>query len=148
MHDFHVSVIDLEHDTKAQRLEISQRIFIDDMEKALINFDKDKEYNIITTEDFTELNPLIEKYMLERFKIYVDDKEEEISYLGSKVEGDVLMCFIEVPKIKKMKSLRVENLVLFEMFSDQINLVHITTEAGKKSLKLSVRQPSDQLDFK
>lgn len=147
MHDFHVSVIDLEHDTEAQRLEISQRIFIDDMEQALIQYDTEHQYNIVATEDFTELNPLIEKYLLERFSIYVNDKKEELNYLGSKVEGDVLMCFIEVPKVKKMKSLRVQNMVLFEMFSDQINLVHITSESGRKSLKLSVRQPSERLDF-
>lgn len=144
MHDFHVSVIEMEHDQEAKRLEISQRIFIDDMEQALSRYDAENEYSPSTVEDFTTLNPLIEKYILERFKIWVDEKPVELVYLGSKVEEDILLCFIEVPKVKKMEALKVENKVLFELFADQINLVHIKTEDGNKSLKLSVRQPWDE----
>ncbi|SHK20445.1 MULTISPECIES: DUF6702 family protein [Reichenbachiella] len=147
LHDFHVSVTKLEHDTESQALEISQRIFIDDLEQALTRFDTDHAYNISTTEDFTELNPLIEAYMLEHFVISVNEKQVTLDYLGSKVEGDVLICFIEVPKVKKLKSLSVKNTVLFELFADQINLVHVKTPEGNKSLKLDTKQPVDQLVY-
>ncbi|PIB37559.1 hypothetical protein BFP72_13580 [Reichenbachiella sp. 5M10] len=147
LHDFHVSVTKLEHDTNSQSLEISQRIFIDDLEQALTRFDTAQSYNFATVEDFTTVNPLIERYMMDHFQIWVNEKEVALDYLGSKVDGDVLVCFIEVPKVKKLKSLSVKNTVLFELFSDQINLVHVKTPDGNKSLKLDTKSPKDQLIY-
>ncbi|UXP34029.1 hypothetical protein N6H18_08745 [Reichenbachiella agarivorans] len=147
LHDFHVSVINLEHDSQSQSIEISQRIFIDDLEQALMQQDESKSYNIMTTKDFTELNPLIQSYVMKRFKITVNDKAMSLNYLGSKVDGDVLICFIEVPKIKKLKSITVENTVLFDLFPDQVNLVHVKTDEGNKSLKLSAKQVKQQLNY-
>ena len=42
-HDFHVSVTDLEHNAQNQTVEVSHRIFIDDLEMALKKFHKKKE---------------------------------------------------------------------------------------------------------
>jgi hypothetical protein len=57
-------------------------------------------------------------------------------YLGEEIEADVMWCYIEIPKVKKLERIEVENLLLLETFDDQMNLVHVKAFGATQSLKL------------
>jgi hypothetical protein len=145
-HPFHVSVCDIRHNTETQSLEITHKIFLDDLEAALKPLSLEKldlfnEANLFKNED------LIKQYLSERFKVYVNGQAVEFNYLGMEKEETTLWCYVEIPKVKKVKSIEVVNRLLMETYPDQNNLIHVEYNGKLKSMKLDVNQSWDSLKF-
>jgi hypothetical protein len=77
----------------------------------------------------------------------VDGKQVVQKYLGSEVEDVAIICYIEIPNIKKLKTIEPFNDVIQETHADQSNLVHVTYKEKLKSLRLTIEKPSDLLTF-
>ncbi len=136
LHPFHISVIDMEYDEEAKAIEISCRIFLDDLEDTLRRYTGDDKLDIMSDVSQDVVHHALNSYFLEKLKMKVNGKSVEMNYLGEEIEGDVMWCYIEVPKIKKLQSLEVESFLLLETFDDQMNLVHMKAFGSTKSLKL------------
>ena len=136
LHPFHISVIDMEYNEEAKAIEISCRIFLDDLEDALRSYTGDDKLDIMSDESQDAVHNALNSYFLEKLTMKVNGKSVEMNYLGGEIEDDVMWCYIEVPKIKKLQSLEVESFLLLETFDDQMNLVHIKAFGNTKSLKL------------
>lgn len=146
-HDFHVSVVNVEFDKTEQALEISQRIFIDDLEKVLADASDTTTFDIIVDFEKDIVKNSIENYVLNHMQISVNGKVALLDYLGAKIDGDVIVAFIESPNIKKMKSITVTNTVFMESFVDQINLVHLLVDGENRSMKLDASKSSDTFEY-
>lgn len=140
-HPFHVSVCDIELNREAKSIQISQRIFLDDLELALNNrYDAGL---IIDDESMkSSRDSLISLYLGHRLEVIVDGKKKEARYLGSEFEEDGIWCYIEIEGIKKVKELKVTNTILFEQFDDQANIIHFKKGDFEKSVKLDSENPS------
>jgi hypothetical protein len=146
-HPFHVSVCDVAMNTDKSRLEITQKIFIDDLEIALRQFSNDSKLDIIKESDQQEFQALIKRYFIQKVRIKANDKLVEYSFLGAEKEGDVLWCYLEVSNIKQLKVFEIENSILTDAFDDQMNLVHVKVEGKTKSLRLRQNETSGSLTF-
>ncbi len=134
-HPFHISVCEIQHSSDAKTLQVSHRIFVDDLETAL-NQTYSTQLDVYNPTDPEELTRLIGDYVLNHFKIIVNGKELNGVFLGNEVEEDGMWCYIEYKKVKKIKDIVVINDILFETFDDQSNLVHVKYQGETKSLKL------------
>ena len=76
-------------------------------------------------------------YVLERFKLW-DEKEKPytLNFIGAEIEDDVMWCYVEVEKVKKLKQVRVSNSLLHEVWADQENLVHFRAFDKVRSARL------------
>ena len=146
LHAFHVAVTEIEYDGKSSQLEITHRIFIDDLEVALTEWSSEK-IDILNPSDPAKLNELIGKYLSEKTSYILNEKEVEVKYLGSEREEAVMYCYQFVSDIKKVKSLKVSNTVLMETFDDQTNIVHVANNETNMSLKLSKNENSGEVSF-
>ncbi len=137
MHPLHVSVCEIEYDTESRSLEIIQRIFLDDLETQ-IRLDRDQpELDITLPDGELTTDQLVEAYLKKRLQFVVNDKQAVYSYLGHEIDGDAMVCYIEIEKVKKLKSLRVRSTILTDVFDDQINIVHVEVGHKLKSMKLT-----------
>ena len=91
-HKFYVSVTQIDYVPNKKRIEITHRIFIDDLEKALEKKYKKKVY-LTSTKELPEAETLIKTYLKENIKISINKKPQEIVYLAREVEGDVLIFY-------------------------------------------------------
>lgn len=146
-HPFHVSVCDVTMNTDKSRLEITQKIFIDDLEVGLRQFANDQKLDIVAQSSQQEIQALIKRYFIQNVTIKANDKPVEYSFLGSEKEGDVMWCYIEVTNIKHLKSFEIGNAVLTETFDDQMNLVHVKVAGKTKSLRLRKNETIGSLTF-
>ena len=146
LHAFHVAVTEIEYDGKSSQLEITHRIFIDDLEVALTEWSSEK-IDILNPSDPAKLNELIGKYLSEKTSYILNEKEVEVKYLGSEREEAVMYCYQFVSDVKKVKSLKVSNTVLMETFDDQTNIVHVANNETNMSLKLSKNKNSGEVSF-
>ena len=147
LHPLHVSVTEIEHDAKAEALEVTMRIFIDDLELSIQN-DLNKPHMDITAPgpDYST-DELVKSYLQEHFKISVNNKEIDYQYLGHEVELPVIYLYILSSGVKNVNEISVYNDMITETYDDQANLVHVTVHDHTKSMKLSKDRRKDSLDF-
>lgn len=142
-HPIHVSVTEIMFDEKERELEIITRIFTDDLETSIRKASDQPEVKL--TESSTD--QLVWKYLEPRFKITLDGRTQKVKYLGHEVEGDAMLCYIQVSNVKKWKSIEVFNSVITELYDDQSNLVHVTVKDTVRSLRLVRANPWGKLIF-
>ncbi len=135
-HPFHVSVCDVEYNEKTQSLEISQRIFLDDLEEALRKKSGWTTLDVVNPSDKKRFDELMKGFVIDNLTIAVNNKEVTLNYLGHELESDAIWCYLEVKGINKLETISVENRVLIGAFPDQVNLIHIKKDGNIKSLKL------------
>lgn len=145
-HPLHVSVTEIGYDEKEKELEIIMRIFVDDLETSIRAERKTPELDLLTPTGVT-LDQLLESYVMPKFSVRLDAKEQKTKYLGHEVDGEAILCYIQVSNVKKWKTIEVRNEVIMEMFDDQSNLVHVTVRGEVRSLRLLREKSSGSITF-
>ncbi len=146
LHPMHVSVTEINMNDADKRLEITMRVFIDDLELTLRHHFRQPELDVLDPKGQT-LDALMAGYLKDRFKIALDGKPQMVKYLGSERDHEAFIFYIEVEKIKKWQTIQVLNSIITETYDDQSNLVHVMVGETVRSLRLTRRQPSDILTF-
>jgi len=139
LHAIHVSVCDIDYDVKKQQLEISHRIFLDDLEVTLSSWSGEP-VDVMNPSDPKELSRMIGRYLDEKTSYTLNGKLATAKYLGSEMEEAVMYCYQVITNVKKIKKLKVRNTALIESFGDQSNVVHIKIQEVSKSLKLNASE--------
>jgi hypothetical protein len=132
LHDFHTSVMQIDHNEKNKSLEITVRLFTDDLCLALENSGAPK-MELGTQAEPPSANEHIESYLKEHFSTSVNGKPVEYVYLGKEAQLDATWCYLEVEKVGNVKKLEIENSIMLREFDDQTNLVNLNIKGRKKS---------------
>ncbi len=146
-HPFHVSVCDIEVNSEKQTLEISQRIFLDDLETALRKTPGWEALDVTKPADEALFNNLMKKYITDHIAINVNGQRVQLTYLGHEREADAMWCYIEATGVKNVNSIEVKNTILLETYDDQVNLVHIKNKGKIRSLKLYQDNASGAIEY-
>lgn len=127
LHPFHVSITELE--IKRETLQISLRIFTDDLETALKEISGEK----IFLNDVSQPKRnfiLIRDYLNLKFGYSSGAKEEKIDWLGHEFEDDVCWIYGQVAVSPDQRIVFVRNEVLIEVFDNQQNIIHFKSSEG------------------
>jgi len=147
LHPIHISVADIHYREDRKSLEIMLRIFVDDLELSIRNLRREPELDILEPKNGLSTQDMVVPYLKDRFKIYLDGKAQTYNFLGFEMEGEAMVCYIEVEKVKKWQQIKVHNSIITETFDDQNNLVHVTVNKKVKSLRLTRQKPEGTLSF-
>jgi len=146
LHKFYVSVTQIDYVPNKKRIEITSRIFIDDLEKALTK-KYQKKPNITSSNELPEAEEWIKTYIKEKIKISINKKPQVIEYLAKEVEGDVLIIYTKIAISKKINTFEIYNSLLTETFQDQQNIVHTNINSNKKSFLLTNTVFQEKIDY-
>ena len=146
-HPIHISVTEVNYSAKDKALQITSRIFIDDLELSIQAKRNDPSLDILNPKNGLTTDQLVKEYILEHLQVKVDGKIKPLTYLGSEREDLALICYIEVENFKKAKTIEVMNTVIMETHEDQSNLVHITYNGPVKSARLVKENPKQVFQF-
>ena len=91
-HKFYVSVTQIDYVPNKKRIENKNRIFIDDLEKALEKKYKKKVY-LTSNKELPEAETLIKDYLKENVKISINKKAQNLEFLAREVDGDVFIFY-------------------------------------------------------
>ncbi|WP_394975034.1 DUF6702 family protein [uncultured Croceitalea sp.] len=136
-HKFYVSVTNINYSEKTDALQITSRIFIDDLDTLM-----KERYNIDTAlgtkEESSLADDYIQKYLKAKFVLELNDEIVTYNYIGKKYDNDVVILYLEVPDIgfSGLNSISIQNEVLIDLYEEQKNLVHIKWKGKKKSFVL------------
>ena len=146
IHKFYVSVTQVDYVPSKKRVEITSRIFIDDLEKALTK-KYNKKVNLTSTRELPEADALIKEYLKEKIKISINKRPQNIEFLAREVEGDVLIFYTKIAISKKINTFEIYNSLLTEVYQDQQNIVHTNINSNKKSVLLTNTELQEKIDY-
>ncbi len=135
LHPFFVSVTEIRQNEKTKNLEVSSRIFFDDLEKTLEKKYKVK-VNILKPEDPKKVNELIAHYLQDCLQLKVNGKLVKLKFLGFEIEEEAAWCYLEAAQTTPLKRLDIKDAILFEEHPLQQNMVHVTVGNKRQSTKL------------
>lgn len=135
-HKFYVSIYQINYAQEKKMVQITSRIFVDDLNTVLKEKYKKKTF-LGEPNESPEDVALMKKYLLENLSIKINGKPKSINYLSKEMEGNVLICYYNIKDISKIKSFEIQNTVLLELSNDQQNIIQTNFYNKKQSLLLT-----------
>lgn len=145
LHPFYVSKIELNHNTKDKTIEVSVRVFTDDMELTLQKIGNTS-VNLNSPKNIEVIDKLINKYISEHLKITIDNKATTLNYLGFEINKESVWMYFEIPHIDKLNTIGISCKILYDYKKDQINIFQVKANGNDKSYKLE--NPNSFVNFK
>lgn len=145
-HPLHLSVSEVVLNPKSGNLEISHRIFLDDLE-ADLQERYGKQIDLMKPSDPELVQELVGNYLNQHFRLQVNGKNVQTRYLGFEVEEDAIWAYMEVPKVRQISSINVQNSLFFNRFNDQVNLVNVSVGNKIKSMRLQADNDNGTLKW-
>lgn len=134
-HPYHVGSVEFSYNATSQTFEITGKFFIDDMENAL-----DKKYAkkiFFNNPKFkSDMQQLLQKYFEEYLKLKVNNNQIKINFLGYEENSEAVDVYLETEKVANPKKIETAVSILYNLFDDQMNIVHVVVGGQRKSTKL------------
>jgi hypothetical protein len=131
-HKFYMGVYQINFAPEKKMVQITTRIFVDDLNKAL-----EKKYNkklfLGTEKESSEEMVLLKKYLSDNFTLKINGQTKSMNFLSKEIEADVLVCYLNIKEITKINSIEIYNTVLIDWNLEQQNIVHFSMPGNKQS---------------
>jgi hypothetical protein len=139
-----MAIYQVNHNVSKKRLEITARIFVDDLNTALDKKYKTKHFLGTDKQTPTDTEDL-KKYLLERLKFTVNNQTKPITFKSAELEGNVLVCYLNCVEVPKVTQIDVQNLILTDSFDEQENMMHFQFNGTKHTLVLDAQKTKGML---
>jgi hypothetical protein len=146
LHKFYVSITQIDYVEEQESLQITSRIFIDDLEDLFRElYDKTIVLDVDQESEMVEF--YIESYIKEKFNIKINGENVTMNYLGKEYENDIMFCYLEMENIKDINAIEISNKILFDKFDDQKNIIRLKINNKNKSFVLTQDEQIGLLNF-
>ena len=146
LHPFHVSVVEINHNSADKTLEVSCKIFTDDFEKVLVQNYKTK-VDLTNPPNKAAMDSLVKKYIFSHLSLKVNGKPASFSYVGFENEDAAAFGYVEVDNIPSLNKLEITNSLMHDLFDDQVNIMHVIVNGNRKSTKLNYPDKATVFNF-
>jgi hypothetical protein len=136
VHKFYTSIYQINYVPQKKMIQITSRIFIDDLNEAIGKRYK-TECNIGTEKEIPQDEAAMQKYLAEKFILKVNGVSKPMSFRSKEIEANVLICYFRISDISKITKLEIENSALIESFPEQQNIIQANITGEKQSLLLT-----------
>jgi hypothetical protein len=124
-HKFYVSITQVDINNDSRKLEISARIFSDDLETTLLS-ETGQKLRLGSEKEHPKADSILFSYIRTTLNIRQDGTLLDLVFIGKEVEADVTWIYLESKTgINIDKPLTISNEYLFQQFPDQKNLVNL-----------------------
>ena len=137
-HDFHVSRCEVHYRVDKRALEVSQQIFIDDLEVALATLHEGESLFMATEKEHKDTDAIIALYLEKTCTLTVGGHGIPLNFLGKQYTEDLsaVWVFLEANDIDRMDAITIRNAVLLELFDDQKNIISFKVDRMKDQMFL------------
>ncbi|QDW20247.1 DUF6702 family protein [Flavobacterium sp. KBS0721] len=146
-HKFYMGVFQVNYAAEKKMIQITSRIFIDDLNNGM-----EKKYHqktFVGTDKETQADiDLLKKYLSENFTIKINGQSKPITFLSKEVESnDVLVCYSRIKDINTFKTIEILNTILLDWNTEQQNITHISAFGTKKSVLFTESSRKELLKY-
>jgi hypothetical protein len=144
LHEFYISLTELHYNAESSRLEVSMRIFPDDLDRALFEL-YGMETHLGTSLEAAQADSVVDLYLRMHFLVVADGAQVPFSYLGKEPESDAIWCYLESAPVGPPHTLKIRNSILTEQFEDQVNIVQVYAGEWNRGLLFTRDAPESVL---
>ncbi|PZU80098.1 MAG: hypothetical protein DI529_16930 [Chryseobacterium sp.] len=135
-HPYHVGSMEFNYNQKSKTFEISGRFFMDDLENAL-NKKYGKNLHFLDQKSEKGLNEILKNYSSEYLRLKVNNKFTKVNFIGYQEDKESVDIFLESEPISNPKKIETAVSFFYNLFDDQMNIIHIVVNGQRKSEKLN-----------
>ncbi|MEN0050758.1 MAG: DUF6702 family protein [Bacteroidota bacterium] len=150
-HPLRLSLCELEYTSKKQLLTINLKLFLTDVNEAIVFDPYSTELAFCQPNEAAKANGLLLDYLNQFFYVKINgqviDLKIKSKKLGGEGENTALWVYFEHPQQALLKSLEIKNAVFTDLFFDQNNIVYIHINDQSESLMLNKKTPAHRLTF-
>ena len=143
-HPIFVSVTEINHNAANKSLEISCKIFTDDLEQTLRQQNKIR-VDLLNPASKQAMNVLVNNYIQKHLQLKVDDKAVVLEFVGFEQQEEGIISYFEVKNMATVKKLDVTNTILYESRPQQMQIIHVMVNGERKSRHLD--NPDEKASF-
>ncbi len=147
-HELHLSITDIYYNEEAQRIEMQQRIFIDDLQEAIQKFSHDPSIDLLNFDKNKPIDSLLTAYLNSRNTFILNDQDLSFKLLEYENNMEAFTFYLFIPNIPTFDKLKFQSSVLFELFDDQTNVVSINANGKKKSDRFRNGSKPLEIDYR
>jgi hypothetical protein len=142
-HKFYVSHFTLEY--RNQSVQITGKIFADDIEKALQK--TNPAIRINEKSDPKIIEESLKNYLNQHIKLSFDGKDQPLNWVGYELENDLVWVYFEVKnRTEPPINLLVFCDVLTEIYDDQVSIFRVDIGKMKETFALRKDEKSHRID--
>lgn len=127
-HKFYLSNTSIEFNAQTRAIEITSKIFTDDLEHAIEA--RCYRYHSLYPQS-PEVFELVKKYIGEKLSLQVAGRNVVLNFIGYSVDNDMTTLFIEGNYFDPNQVV-VNNTILLDLYSDQQNIVEVRWNGQSK----------------
>lgn len=143
-HPFYIGVTEVNHNATEKSLEISCKVFVDDLEEVL----KKNNRALVDLGNAAQQDRngvLVNQYFQQHLHLSVGGKAAVLKFVGFEKDAESAYAYFEAVGIPAVKKLDIDNSVLHDFTPEQINILHVTVGGRRQSTKLNF--PARQASF-
>jgi len=146
-HPLYISVTEMEYNATEKALEISCKVFTEDLEKGLAKANEAK-VDMYNPKDKSLLEKQIADYIRKHLLIKCDGKPLTLEFVGYELEEQSTWSYYQVSKLTTApKKVEVHSSIFYELYDKQINIVHMSSGGNRKSTKLDYPATVAKVEF-
>lgn len=149
LHPIHLTVTNIEYNIDSKKINISFRIFANDLEQIL-NSNNNTILNIGKKNELKRTNEYINEYILNHFSLKIDNYEiKSRKYTLKKRELKDLTLWLNysVDFSQKITKIEIFNSLLTDLYKDQKNLLIFTYKNKQTPLQFNSKQQYKTIKF-
>lgn len=143
-HPYYMSVTEFTYNPPEKEVQVSCKIFTDDLEGALKQSLKRK-VDILNASAKKENEQLLNTYVQAHLKLQLDGKAVPMQMIGFEQEGEAVWVYFVTKNTVPFKTATVFNDILYNYKEEQINIIHFKNAKDRKSHRLNY--PEKQVTF-
>jgi hypothetical protein len=134
-HPYFISMTEIEYDKTNNSLEISVRIFTDDLENTMRKTYTGK-VDLLNKNEKANSEKLIQQYIAKHLALKTDGKNVDMHFDGFESEEASIWSYFECADISSFKTLEVTNTILYDYKEQQVNFIHVKMPGYDETRKL------------
>jgi len=146
IHPFFVSMTDINYNSKDKELEISVRIFTDDLENTLRKYHNTK-IDIIHPQDQQQMNDFVNNYIQKHLQLQVNGQTVQLNFVGYEEQSESIWSYFEVKDISAVQKVSITNSLLHDYNTNQVNMLYIKANEKEFSYKLDYPDTNTSFSF-
>ena len=132
-HKFYVSIYQINYDASKKRVEITARLFVDDL-----NFVLEKTYhkktNLGTPNQSKDEELLLIDYLSNHIFVSINGSKKKLQFVRTELDTNILICYLKINDIPKIGAFEIQNNAFMEQFDTQQNIIQSSIMGEKNSL--------------
>jgi hypothetical protein len=145
-HPLYISVTEIKHNSKDKILEVSCKIFTNDLEAVLEKMSKTR-VDLSAPADKVATDKLIDAYIEKHLRLSVDGKPVILHFVGSEKESDGTWSYFQVNDVAAVRRIDAVDDLLYDSFSQEINILQVTVGGQRKNTRLDCPEANASFQF-